>query len=311
MMRYILLCVLLLAVGPLAAQEGPDPDETLLALAAAAYEDLNTRGGYSVQADVVITQALQIPAMFSMDGALMQFQQQFIQDISGRVRSDTPAVEMRVVQTATGRINGEFFDTIDMTVDLVRVEDEALIRISDVTPPNMAALYPQGWMPLDEMLQEVPGMAGFDGVSFNQLLAFGGGLALNTESVRSVYELTAEIVDGQTLRRLVLLMNAGVVFDDSGMVDALAAGMMAQGFAEMEDATLLLERMAENMQIKLYLWVGVDDGLLHRSDTLMHFTASLDGLMDLPDGVWLEQYVSSSSHYSDRDADFSITLPLP
>ena len=212
---------------------------------------------------------------------------------------DAPAAALTIVQEST--FSGI---SIEMTMEMIQVDDDLWVRISDVTDAY-ASQYPEGWVNLIENPTGVPGMELFNIDSMTSMTNTGLQYPITEDTVATIEELDDfEEIDGIETRAFAVTLDTLALLETeafdalSGMMNADALGM---------DVNDMMTQMFENAFFDLVIWVGVDDGLVHRTDMIL----DIDAALSVPGAgsVNLVQSLEASFTYTEFDDPVEIVAP--
>lgn len=285
-----LMCILLVASMGVSAQGLSTGEVEAVADVAAAFETFQNLDSYVATIETVVSQKM------SMGAA-----QTVLNDI-------TQTGEIKAVRTETGyNIDGTIdqtlegaMGTISMTLGLIMIDD--ILYASIDNPSQMiAAMAPDGWVNVNEDGSDYPVFASLNPASLAQLYSLV--YPMNEESVLSITKAEAEEVDGQAMRVFDIEYNANVLVT-SGYLETIAESLATSApGVDVEDlATQMLESATLNMRV----WIGEDDGYLHRMENELYFNTELaiQG-MTIP----MEQTATSTMTFSGFNEPIEIVAP--
>ncbi|MBL8165635.1 MAG: hypothetical protein JNJ61_26865 [Anaerolineae bacterium] len=188
------------------------------------------------------------------------------------------------------------------TLDLVIVDGVLYGRVDNATG-LFATIAPEGWVNVNEDGAASPIFASINAQMLQQ--TYGLSYPMNEETVTSITKLDTEELDGQVMRVFDVDYDINVLLE-SGLFDATLGSMNAQPGMTQQDMRDLVTQMMEGADFQLKVWIGQDDGLVHRfeSTLLVDSTVTIQG-MTLP----LVMDVVSSVSFSGFNEPVEITAP--
>ncbi|MDX2137101.1 MAG: hypothetical protein SF123_03330 [Chloroflexota bacterium] len=285
------LGILLLSSGIAAAQETIDP--ALLTPVETALE--STRALDSLR---IHTQSLtETSAEFG--------------DVSIQTESEMNLVRTEADWNAAGTIGviGELpvIGTLDISGEVVLIEGTTYVRFGDL-PDGLPIELPQTWTTTDTL--ETSG-------GFIPLPTTADGLLgvlnlpITAETVTAIAALPQDEIDGQTMTvTQVSLDPAAVLESDAASLVTVAgpgAGGNVPGGLTPPDGQQLPEEITppepEDIQVTLAIYVGAEDGYVHRIYLLVNVVES-------EDGTRAGGTITTLSDYSNFDEPVEITAPI-
>lgn len=288
-----LVVALALGVGIAGAQEVVDP--ALLTPVEAALE--STRALDSLR---ISTQ--------SLTESSAQFGDVSIQNSStlDLVRADADSA-----WNAVGEINlmSELpvIGTLNLSAEVVRLDGVTVVRFGEL-PQVLPFELPQTWTTTDE-LEAGGGLLPLPMTP--QALIGALNLPITADAVTAIAALPDDEIDGQAMRVTQISLDAAAVLesDAAGLVTVAgpgaAGGNLPGGFAPPGGAQRPAEiapPMPEDIQVTLAVYVGADDGYLHRIYLLINIAGSEDGSRPA-------STVTTISDYSKFDEPVEIIAP--
>lgn len=282
MKTLIALLLILCLVAPTAAQ----PD--LLAAVEDALADLDQQTSYRVAGSQIIAQSIT---------GTNPVEQRIEQNLTGALRKtgDSLAAQLTIQQAV--QWEGEGVSPLDFaqTIGLVVLPDTLYMRVSDVSPADLAAIFPGGWVNLTETPDVFPGADLIQPAAYLSLLtrplSYGLAAALDAE------ELSSETLAGQDLRVIQITFDPALLLTGDGLTRVAGALDYAQLGADG-----LFSAAQTDTTITATLWIA-PDGRLHRVDQTMTFVGRS------AEGGTLDTRISTSLTFTDYDAALSIQPP--
>jgi hypothetical protein len=173
---------------------------------------------------------------------------------------------------------------------------------------------PEGWFNAADLMAQMPEgttQANTDPAQFASTLVGSLALPINAESVTALSELPADTIDGQSMRVFQLTLDPAAVIESSA-AGLLNAGMMGgfggQGggqFQPPQGAPADAQAPAgtpnpEDAQVTFAVYVGADDGLVHRIYSVIALAA---------DGTSPGLTITTLTNYIASETPAAITAP--
>ncbi len=302
----LMLSVLVCTVSfPILAQSDHTADELeMIDYMQTALENFAVQTSFNMTGTQTITQTLSA----NVDGSKITVDQTFDQGITGSVQyvtADSVAAEIEINQYITSTIPNQPLTEITQLMGIIIVDDLFYMRVSEVSPPEMAALYPQGWVNISENPNAIPGANLINTDQYVNMLNSPAAYSLTPDTVEAIKELPEEEIDGETLRVFHITLDLQALFATGDLDLVFSAFDMSQLGVETND---LLEKMRDKAQVEMTAWV-TSDNMIYRIDSTMIFASIVENLVPGVDVAAIDQAVISSFLYSDFGADFDITAP--
>jgi hypothetical protein len=288
------MCILLVASMGVSAQGLSTGEVEAVADVATAFEAFQTLDSYVATVDQVVAQNMTMGT-----GAAAQ---NIVNDI-------TQTGEIKAVRTETGyNIEGTLEQNvvsgmgqnISMTLGLIIVDDVLYARVDDISE-FLATMAPEGWVNVNEDGASYPLLAGINPASLSQLYTLL--YPMDEESVLSIVKAEADEIDGQAMRVFDIEYDTNVLVT-SGYMEIVAESLAAS--APGVDVEELATQMLESATLNMRVWIGEDDGYLHRMENELYFNTELaiQG-MTIP----MEQTATSTVTFSGFDEPLEIVAP--
>jgi hypothetical protein len=287
----ILVSILAMNSGFISAQNTVDP--ALLAPVEAALE--STRALDSLR---ISTQSLtESSAEFG--------------DVSIQTRTETDLVRTEEDWNAAGEISltSELpvIGALNLGAEVVRLDGVTYVRFGEL-PDGLPFDLPQEWITTDDLVNG----GGIVPVPTTPAALLGAlNLPISDDSVTALTMLTDDEIDGQTMRVTQLSLDPTAVLesDAAGLVTVggpgAGAGNLPGGFAPPGGAQVpeeIVPPSPEDIQLTLAVYVGAEDGYLHRIYLLIN-------IADSEDGSRPASTVTTISDYSDFGEAVEIVMP--
>lgn len=292
MKRVLLLIACFLLVVPFAsAQEADESD--LIEYVVAAFDQILALDSVYLSGTQTIAQTI-TAAGDTLD-------QTIIQDMSGWMTfDDTDEMDLTLVQTLSQDMGLQTIE-VDMTMDMRLVDDTLYLRVYDVSP-ELAGLYPDGWIDLSDGGQDIPGMELFNIEQMTNVAANTGIiLPYNEDTVLSIKELPSEELDSGEARVFLIELNGPALLDYEEMQAAL--GMVDIPGVDM---SAMMESMMNGASYTVQAWIDAEDAILVQIDVVLDVDTELT-LMGQT--MTLVQSTTSSYTYSDFNEPVEIEIP--
>lgn len=303
------MLVLLVSALPVQAQDGGqdgDFSEEELALIerlADAFESFYALDSYAMAMEQAM---IQVVTSDEMPG--VEITVDLAQDIEGLVRleegGETVASDQVLEQEMLMEMPGTGPIEQTMTMESVIVGGNYYVRVPESSPPGTG--FPTEWVNLTENPEAFPGA---DAFNLDTMTGLGNGLlqqlAVNETTVATIEELGTEEIDGQ---EMVIIQ---VKWNTRAMVESGAFGLdeLLNLDAFEVDADALLDEFLDTASIVQRVWIGEDDGLIHRVEmdmsTMLEFDAGQGvGMMSL------EQEITNYGTFSEFNEPVEIVAPI-
>lgn len=179
------------------------------------------------------------------------------------------------------------FGEFQISTEIIVVDGVTYVRSSDA-PAELPLTLPTTWVNLEEYNAESPNGGLPISASAEELLA-ALMIPINAESVTAIAALPDDEIDGQTMQVYQITVDSAAVLEseaaslfDIGMGGggAVPAGGLQppQGAPELPAAPTEMETPSpEDIQMIFAVYVGADDGLVHRVYAVVNIAASGEG----------------------------------
>lgn len=174
---------------------------------------------------------------------------------------------------------------IEITAETVLLDGAAYVRLSGL-PAEMGQNVPEGWFDTAALADDAGQVPFVNGADANLLLG-SLGFPVNAESVIALSELAGDTIDGQAMRVFQLTLDPAAVLesDAAGLLNAGMGGglfmggpgqggfpgggdfTLPEGVTPPEGGTPPTDMAApnpEDFQVTFAVYIGADDGLIHR-----------------------------------------------
>ncbi|MBZ0285622.1 MAG: hypothetical protein K8L97_33130 [Anaerolineae bacterium] len=255
-----LLSILLMAVAGVSAQGLSAGELEAVADVATAFEAFTSLDSYVATIEQTVDQTMEI-AM----GQTSQSMSNLVEQTG----------EMKVVRTETGyNIEGSIVQNINsgmagagqelgMTLGLIIVDDVLYARVDDASP-MLATMAPEGWVNVNEDGAQYPLFATLSPETLSQL--YGLVYPMDEVSVVSITKLDADEIDGQAMRVFTIEYSTEALAD-SAIMSTIASSLAST--APGVDIEEMVAQIVAGSTLNIQVWLGEDDGLLHRLQTEM------------------------------------------
>lgn len=296
---FVMLGLLLVGVFSVGAQGLSEGEMAALADVSAAFEAFLELESYTSAMEQTITQDMSL----NMGGRTLQFSNTISQTGTSVIQNTEDGFNMsgKLEQLITQNM-GAGAQEMGWTLDLIVVDGVLYGRV-DNAKGMFATMAPEGWINVNEDGADSPIFAGISIEVIQQ--TYGLTYPLNEETVISITKLEDEELNGRVMRVFDISYNIDALLE-SGMFAAALGAMGEQPGMTQEELTDLINQMLSGAEFQLKVWVGQNDGLLHRFDSLLKVdsTISFQG-MKMP----LVMEVVSAVTFSDFNAPVEIAAP--
>lgn len=201
---------------------------------------------------------------------------------------------------------------LNIVSEIVRIDDVTYIRFTDA-PAELGADLPTVWTDAAELATT----NGLGVLNVDELIG-EFSLPITAESVTSINELATDTIDGQTMRVIQITLDPQTVLDSeaSALVSGLSGGVGAfpndgqmpqlpEGVTPpaQDAAGELPELSAEDFQITFAVYIGADDGLIHRIYRVIAVAPSTEG------GASPAFTTTTLTNYTDFNTAITISAP--
>ncbi|RMF81194.1 MAG: hypothetical protein D6737_05745 [Chloroflexi bacterium] len=306
----LLIVALLLVALPVGAQEGnlSAEEEELLKVVVVGFENFQNLSSFSSEANQTTDQTIVVGRG---DGATV-VEQSIEQSISGRLDGgvgEPLTVEIVIAQDIVIESGALPATETSQTIDMVVADDNLYVRFRDVTPLAVAAVFPDGWVNVTREPGRIPGFEVFDIEQFTNVMTNLRFFPVNNMVISRITELPSETIDGQTMRVFNVVFDSDVLFASPEVVEAMGLLNAEQLGLDLD---LFLETFGANTTLEMTLWIGVDDSMIHRADTITELAeADFGDAFGTGQPLSMTQLVDSSVIYDDFNAEFKIIAPIP
>ena len=280
------------------AQDFTPEEQKLIAFVAASFENVLNQKSLKATTESVVSQDMNI----SDGGQNLDILQNITQEMNVDILSDGDggvAASYSVLDQNMSMDMGDLgsFEQ-PLTMEMVLDGTDFYIRYTNV-PAESAALFPEGWVTLDE----AGGMEMFNQEFFESLTG-RRALALyevNEETVAEIRELDGETVEDVPMRVIEIVWNADALLTVAGidnMFNAEQLGIPLDDFLnEFKEKTISSQRV----------WIGESDGLPYRIDVVMR--AEDLSLTVQTAQVIMTMDMNSTTTYFDFNVPVDIVIP--
>jgi hypothetical protein len=296
---FVLVALMLVGVLSVGAQGLSDGEKEAVADVGAAFNAFLELESYTSVMEQTVTQNMTMEMgqqSLKISNIISQSGTSIIQNTE-----DGFNMEGKLEQTVTQDM-GTGAQEMGWTLDLVIVDGVLYGRVDNATG-LFATIAPEGWVNVNEDGAASPIFASINAQTLQN--TYGLTYPMNEETVTAITKLDDEELDGQVMRVFDVTYDISSLLE-SGLFDATLGAMNAQPGMTQQDMQNLVTQMLEGAEFQLKVWIGQDDGLLHRFDStlLVDSTISIQG-MTLP----LLMDVVSSVTFSDFNEPVAITAP--
>lgn len=305
--RPLIVIIIILAfvwgAVPLSAQELTPEQQELFDILQDAFSAVRDASSFRSSGEQSISQIITVTS----NGQTLTLEQDIDQTLDGQVSfNDENGISASITldQSLSMLMPGQPPTNLDMTMELVIFEGVLYVRVSNISPANMASFFPQGWVNLNEDQTSV-----FAGV-------INADQYVNMLSNQIFYEFTEEMVanievledveseEGQTLKVYQVTLDTEALAGMEMMEQAIAAF----NTGEMDMASFM-EQYLQNTEMMLVIYIISDTNIIYRADTIMNTDMTLNDFAGIPGPVNLKQEMSSSLLYTDFNAPIEISDP--
>ncbi len=304
--RPLIVIIIMLAFVwgaiPLSAQELTPEQQELFDILQDAFSAVRDASSFRSSGEQSINQIITVTS----NGQTLTLEQDIDQTLDGQVSFDDENginASITLDQSLSMLMPGQPPTNLDMTMELVIFEGVLYVRVSNISPANMASFFPQGWVNLNEDQTSV-----FAGV-------INADQYVNMLSNQIFYEFTEEMVanievledveeEGQILKVYQVTLDTEALAGMEMMEQAVAAF----NTGEMDMASFM-EQYLQNTEMMLVIYIISDTNIIYRADTIMNTDMTLNDFAGIPGPVNLKQEMSSSLVYSDFNAPVEISDP--
>lgn len=301
---FVVLGLLLVGVFSVGAQGLSEGEKAALADVSAAFEAFLKLESYTSVMEQTITQDMSLNmGQQTMGGQTLQFSNTISQSGTSVIQNTEDGFNMsgKLEQLITQNM-GAGSQEMGWTLDLIVVDGVLYGRV-DNAKGMFSTMAPEGWINVNEDGADSPIFAGINIEMLQQ--TYGLTYPLNEETVISITKLEDEELNGQVMRVFDISYNIDALLE-SGMFAAALGAVGEQPGMTQEELIDLINQMLSGAEFQLKVWVGQNDGLLHRFDSLLKVdsTISFQG-MSMP----MVMEVVSSVTFSDFNAPVEIAAP--
>lgn len=170
---------------------------------------------------------------------------------------------------------------LELTSEVITVDGVTYARFIDI-PEGLPLELPQEWVDLEQFTAE-QGSLPF-GPSDNQLLAMLL-LPLNEQSVTAITALPADTIDDQTMNVIQITLDPAAVLESEAAsllnvgLGARLGGLPAGGNGPLPQRSAVDQTppAPEDIQMTFAVYIGADDGLVHRLYTVIQIAPAGEG----------------------------------
>ncbi|MBZ0297973.1 MAG: hypothetical protein K8L99_35800 [Anaerolineae bacterium] len=186
------------------------------------------------------------------------------------------------------------------TLDIIILEDNLYMQVSDVQPEDVVALLPAGWVNLTENPDAFPGAELMNGDQYISLFTSAMNFLLTEDMLLTIDELESETIEGQTMRVIEVTFDPALLLD-SGALDGL---FNAYDYAMLGlNNEVLAATVGQNAQVTTTLWLTPENDL-YRADSALSFAG------EVSDTVSIDSEIGSSFVYTDFGEPVNIEAPI-
>lgn len=244
------------------------------------------------------------------DGFPITVDQQIVQTMRGsiqRIDEATIAADMRVEQVIASVFAGTTTE-IEQTLEFVVLPDDAYVRVSDVVPSEIAALYPEGWIVLNELATTNPVFAVLNPDQFVSTVTNPIPVSLDATVVTGLTTLDNETVDGVVFERYSLTIDPEALFNEEATATMLGAFDFSQLGVDMDS---FLEAFAAGSEIEYELWLNTETMLVTRNINQITTTADVEFTLEgQAIALTITQNAVADVDFGDFDVPVEITAPI-
>lgn len=302
----VVITILAMACGlmPVSAQELTPEQQELFAFLQEVFLAVRDASSFRSAGEQSISQEISLTS----NGQTLTLEQDIDQVLDGQVSFDEEggiSASITIDQSLNMLMPGQPPTNLDMMMEMVIFEGVLYVRVSDISPTNMASFFPEGWVNLNEDSTSV-----FSGV-------INADQYVNLLSNQMLYELTEEMIsdivvlddveeEGQTLNVYQLTFNTEALAGSEIMSQAMGAFNSEQVGMDMDT---FMEQYLQNTEMLLLVYVISDTSTIYRVDTMMNTDMTMTNFAGIPGPVNLKQELTSSLVYSDFNAPVEISDP--
>lgn len=304
--RFILVLISGLIAVTVYGQDTPPLDRATLDQIDNAAQAMRTLESYTFNRSVSLQQSLVIETesgIIAQDQWIAERASGVVQHLqNGKLQA---AVTLdKAIRSSTPLADGQA-QTRDVaqTQSFVILPEATFFSAQDITPPEIAATYPQGWVNFTEAQADFPALVTLDPLT---TLSTTPDVFFTTYDANTVQALTALSVTthaGQQMQRYQMQLDAARVLDDI-TIDALLnqVDLSQLGISRLA----VLQSLLDGTRMTIELWIGADDGRVHRAMQQLDVRLNIEG-----QSLTLNIIQSSltSVDFSNFNESVSITAP--
>ncbi|MFN8372539.1 MAG: hypothetical protein U0694_06645 [Anaerolineae bacterium] len=296
----LVVCLLLLVGGVSAQSDFSDEELEWIEIVSDAFDNMADVESYSVIVDQTLAQEITSGSGRSAVQVTNDLTQRIEMQVEqGEEGWNFNAVIEQDITASTGSVDSE----LHMTLEMIALDGEVYVHAAEVSPRSLASSFPEEWINLDDDGSRYPALSALSAVSPDALYNSTVALTVNEDVVLSIAEADSDEIDDQTMRVFEVEYDSQAMLESDAMaaiVDAVAGMMRGIDFED------LISQMAEGSALSFTVWIGEDDGLVHRLDSLLLIDAEVEFMSTSFEMV---QTTESSAIYADFGRDFNVQEP--
>jgi hypothetical protein len=302
-----LVAALVFVALPALAQTAFTADEqALIDYVQGAFDNFLTLDSFTSTSTNNIVQHIDM-AMQDMELGIDQTIAQTVSGQAQRESSGELSMSAQVDQTILQETPGQPTQNLSQTIDMVVAEGDFFMRFSNVTPATMASFFPSGWVNLSENRTAFAGAEMINPDQFTSMFSAQFQYPLDEVTVERIKELPAESMNGVNTRVVRLVFNGPALFNSGEMDQYLSAFNTGQLGVDMDQ---LRQSMGQSAALEMTAWIGVDDNLVYRVDTVMSLAGDMGAVIAGIDSMYMEQQATISATYADFNEPVTIEPPV-
>ncbi len=231
--------------------------------------------------------------------------QNIVQDMSGWLTFSDMApegIDLTLVQTLE-QIVGLQVVTVDLSMDMRLVEEVLYVRVYDLAP-ELEAIFPDGWVNVNEDAASVPGFELINPEQMTSGATSGIMLPFNEATVITIEELNREMLEDDSEARVFEIeLDPLALLEFEEMQAALGMFNDDQLGVDMES---LMQDMMAGATYTVQAWVDAEEHVLRRVEVTLAVDTQIDMLGQSMD---LAQTTFNNLTYSDFNEPVEIELP--
>ena len=300
LMLLVLLCLSYGSIVMQAQEDALDEDEqAALEYVMQAMENMSQLDTLRVAVEQTINQT------FTAEGVTVDMV--IAQLINGAYDNSSDEIRFEVTneQDLTTEVDGQE-DSLEMTMDMVAVDDVLWVRVIDVIPESLGAIFPSEWTNVSEEPTLVPGLEMLNVSQLLQMTNSWEAYPLSEESVASIEELDADELDGREMRVFVVCYNSQALLE-TGLADQI--GQMFNAEVMGADMESMMRQIIEGATLEMTAWIDTEDVLLYRAEVHMVVDAEIEDVFPGMDVIGVQQDLNARYDYHSFNEPLEITAP--